>query len=485
MHPLLYQSGTKLAQHIRERKITSREVVQVHIDHARTVNPGLNAIVADRYEQALREADLADEQVGDLPTDELPPLHGVPCTIKECFRLTGMPNTSGLKSRIGTVVDSDAATVGRLRRAGAIPIGVTNISELCMWMESSNPVYGRTNNPYDRTRIVGGSSGGEGSIIGSGASPFGLGSDVGGSIRMPAFFNGVFGHKPSGGAVPCTGQFPSGSGDMLRFLTTGPLARRAEDLMPLLNLLAGPDSGDPSCVPMHWGSPGDVSLKGMRVISIETNGFRKPSADLLAAQRNAAALLEAAGARVEVRTLPLLKRSLEIWAWGLSLSDPNIDSSFATMLGGGSPVGVGAQFARWLVGRSDHTLPALGLAFAESVPALARKGDPKAAEWAAQLRAELDELLGEANVVLYPSYTRPAPRHREPFLTPLDWTYTAILNVMQLPVTQVPLGLNAAGLPLGVQVAGPWGADHVPIAVAQFLEKATGGWVPPPTAVRR
>jgi fatty acid amide hydrolase 2 len=207
MHPLLYQSGTKLAQHIRQRKITSREVVQVHIDHARTVNPGLNAIVADRYEQALREADLADEQVGDLPADELPPLHGVPCTIKECFRLTGMPNTSGLKSRIGTVVDSDAATVGRLRRAGAIPIGVTNISELCMWMESSNPVYGRTNNPYDRSRIVGGSSGGEGSIIGSGASPFGLVLTSVARFGCPLSLTGCLGTSPA--AVPCRARVSS------------------------------------------------------------------------------------------------------------------------------------------------------------------------------------------------------------------------------------------------------------------------------------
>jgi fatty acid amide hydrolase 2 len=140
----------------------------------------------------------------------LPPLHGVPCTIKECFALVGHAADVGLPARVGLRPSADAPAVTRLRDAGAIPVGVTNVSELCMWMESFNRVYGRTNNPYDPSRIVGGSSGGEGAIVGSGASLFGLGSDVGGSIRMPAFFNGVFGHKCSAGLIPNSGQYPRG-----------------------------------------------------------------------------------------------------------------------------------------------------------------------------------------------------------------------------------------------------------------------------------
>ena len=139
----------------------------------------------------------------------LPPLLGVPCTIKENFAFVGTPQASGLLARAHIVNDHDAPAVARLRAAGAIPLGVTNTSELCMWMESFNKVYGITNNPYDPTRTVGGSSGGEGAIIGSGASPFGLGADVGGSIRMPAFFNGVFGHKPSPLLIPNGGQYPA------------------------------------------------------------------------------------------------------------------------------------------------------------------------------------------------------------------------------------------------------------------------------------
>src|SRR5262249_8717417 len=152
--------------------------------------------------------------------------------------------TGGLYARRGKPATRDATAVKRLRAAGAIPLGVTNVSELCMWMESANTVYGRTSNPYDLARTPGGRSGGEGAIVGAGASPVGLGSDVGGSIRMPAFFCGVFGHKPTGGLIPNTGQFPIAENDALRYLTTGPLCRRAEDLWPIVRTLAGPDGED-------------------------------------------------------------------------------------------------------------------------------------------------------------------------------------------------------------------------------------------------
>ena len=150
-------SAITLAQMIRDRKVSSREVVDAHIDKARTVNPTINAIVADRYDAAQREADAVDAGASQSSAQ---PLAGVPFTVKESFGLTGMPNTAGLVSRKGRLAQRDATIVARLRDAGAVPIGVTNTSELCMWMESDNRVYGRTNNPYDPSRIVGGSSGG-------------------------------------------------------------------------------------------------------------------------------------------------------------------------------------------------------------------------------------------------------------------------------------------------------------------------------------
>src|SRR5262245_25147466 len=248
-------SAVRLAELIRLRKMTSREAVDAHIALAETVNPRLNAIVRTRFDEARREADAADAKTASVPASELPPFHGVPCTIKECFEFTRMPNSAGLLRRKDVVATKDATAVERLRHAGAIPLGVTNVSELCMWMESTNRVYGRSNNPYDPTRIVGGSSGGEGAIVGSGASPFGLGSDIGGSIRGPAFFNGVFGHKPTPGVVPNTGQYPSTEGEAAYMLTLGPLTRHAEDLMPVTKIIAGPDGQDEQCVARELGDP--------------------------------------------------------------------------------------------------------------------------------------------------------------------------------------------------------------------------------------
>src|SRR5262249_52315601 len=154
--PLLRASATELASMIRRGEVTSRRVVEAHIAWIRRVNTALNAVVHPRFEHALREADDADE--ARLRGGNLPVFHGVPCTIKESFQLTGMPNTGGLVARRGVIADSDATAVARLRAAGAIPLGVTNVSELCMWMESSNKVWGRTNNAYDRGRTCGGSS---------------------------------------------------------------------------------------------------------------------------------------------------------------------------------------------------------------------------------------------------------------------------------------------------------------------------------------
>lgn len=477
MHPHLRLSATELARLIREGRATSSEVVGAHIEAAERHNPRLNAIVRVRYDAARAEARAADERLVAQGSEGLPEFFGVPCTIKECFALTGMPHTSGLVSRIGRLADADATAVARLRGAGAIPLGVTNVSELCMWLESNNRVYGRTNNPYDVRRIVGGSSGGEGAIIASGASPFGLGSDIGGSIRMPAFFNGVFGHKPTGGLVPGTGQFPVAEGAALRYLTTGPLARRAEDLMPLLRLLAGPDGADAGCTPMTLGDPDAVSLKGLRVLSVPDNGRTPVSRELRAAQERAAQALADRGAIVTEGRIPALKRSFDIWSAMLGAAG---GKTFADLLGGDEgSFGFFGQLARWSVRSSPHTLPAILLGGLEGPSKLSPRRTAKLVAAGAALRAELVDRIGSGGVMLYPPYSRTAPRHYGPLFRPFDWVYTAVLNVTELPVTQVPLGLDSRGLPLGVQVAGVHGEDHVTIAVGRALEQALGGWVPP------
>ncbi|WP_437603522.1 amidase [Sorangium sp. So ce590] len=474
--PLLLLSATRLAALIRARAVTSAEVVEVHIRHIERVNPTLNAMVANRFDAARAEARAADGLLERGEAAGAPPFLGVPCSIKESFAVSGMPNSAGLVARAGVRAKADAVTVARMRAAGFIPLGVTNVSELCMWMETNNRLYGRTNNPYDPTRTAGGSSGGEAAVVGAGGAPIGLGSDIGGSIRMPAFFNGVFGHKPTGGLVPTSGQFPLPGERGLRFMTTGPIARRAEDLMPVLRVLAGPDAGDPSCAPLPLGDPASVDLGGLTVLSVEDDGVHRVSGDLVAAQRMAEEALAARGATVRKARIALLARALDIWTAMLGVTG---GVTFRALLGGGRPVSLPRELARWSIRRSPHTLPALGLTLLEDVGRMVPSRIARALELGEALRAELVSRIGERGVMLYPSYPTPAPRHYAPLLPPFQWTYTAVLNVMEMPATQVPLGLNAEGLPLGVQVAAIHGNDHVTIAVAQHLERSFGGWVPP------
>lgn len=475
-HPLLLASAVELARRIRAREVSSRDVVEAHIARARAVNPSLNAIVAERYESALDEANAADAAL--RAGRSLGPLHGVPFTVKEAFALTGMPQCAGLVARREYRATKDATVVARVRQAGAIPLGVTNTSELCMWMESNNRVYGRSSNPYDRTRIVGGSSGGEAAIVGSGASPFGVGSDVGGSIRNPAFFNGVFGHKPTGGLVPNSGQFPATESTEYGYLTTGPLCRRAEDLMPLLELMAGPDGQDAVCRPMDLGNPADVDVGSLRVLHVAGNGFLSVSPDLTAAQEQVARHLESRGARVERRRFPRLRRSIEIWS--AMLADMG-GEPFGVMLGNGKHVNLWAQLPLWALGRSPHTLPALMLALLERFAKASPRRLARFVEEGRALRAELVEALGPDGVMLYPVYPETAPKHGWPLFPPIRWAYPAILNVMEMPATAVPLGLDSHGLPRGIQVAAAHGKDHLTIAVAMELERVFGGWVPPKT----
>ncbi|MBU2488208.1 MAG: amidase [Proteobacteria bacterium] len=472
MNPLLTLPATALAKKIRQGEITSEQTVKVHAERLRAANPRLNAVVVPRLEKAMEEARAADAFLAAHGPDACPPFHGVPCTIKESFAFAGLPNTSGLVARQGKPAAIDAPTVARIKAAGAICLGLTNTSELCMWMESGNRVYGVTNNAYDPRRIAGGSSGGEGSIVGSGASPFGLGSDVGGSIRMPAFFNGVFGHKPTGGLVPNTGQHPCPENELSFFTTTGPLCRRAEDLMPLLRVLAGPDGVDTECRAMPLGDPGEVNLRDLTVVSIPGNGSTPVDARLLDAQERCARALADRGARVVNARVDRLRHSLAIWTAMLKSVD---QTPFGELLTARRPVRPLGLLADWALGRSPHTLPAILLALVEKAPLpmkrFLREGR--------LLKEQLLELMGDNGVILYPSYSQPAPPHHVPLVQVVHWNHTAIMNVMGFPVTQVPLGVTRNGLPLGIQVAGPPEKDHRTIAVAMELERAFGGWTPP------
>jgi fatty acid amide hydrolase 2 len=479
--PLTERSALDLARAIREGETSSREIVEAHVERLRAVQPRINALAADRFDAALEEADAADRRVAEAPEpDELPPLLGVPCTVKESIQLAGMPNCAGLLSRREHRATETAPTAARLLEAGAIPMGVTNTSELTMWIESHNFVYGRTNNAYDPSRVAGGSSGGEGAAVGSGGSPIGLGSDIGGSIRLPAFFNGVFGHKCSAWLVPNTGNFPPAEGEVTRMLSLGPLARRAEDLMPLLRILAGPDGVDPHTRQVQLGDPADVSLAGLPVVISEETSVFPVRRELRDAREQAAGALAAAGA--EVRRVPLrsMRRALDYYLTALRAgADRGIrevleEEAEETAL-------LPLRQAAWgaVRRRGPHTIPTALLLAMESLAA--RTPDRLTQRGLAAGKAlarEVEDVIGDG-ILLHPPHPRVAPRHGRTVGRLWVIVPTAVFNLLGLPATQVPLGLNAEGLPLGVQVVAGMDRDHVAIAAALELERTFGGWVPP------
>jgi len=472
---MLTKSALQLAAELRAGNTTSVCVVQAHYDQLDAVNPRINAVIFDRRSEAFAEAAEADARLAEArrigALEQLPPLTGVPCTIKENFALSGTPQAAGLVSRAHIVNDHDAPTVARLRAAGAIPLGVTNTSELCMWMESFNKVYGRTNNPYDAGRTVGGSSGGEGAVIGSGASPFGLGADVGGSIRMPAFFNGVFGHKPSPLLIPNDGQFPLAKGDSDRILGTGPLCRRAEDLEPLVRILAGDQAH-------RLADPRQVDFARLRVLTVAPERGPRMSAEQRMARDRAVQSLVARGATHQPVDLPALTDAFSIWA--AMLAEADSVTSFAEMMYGsrGSLRAVGELF-RWATRRSPHTLPLIVLAAGERLAELTPRRHARLVQTGIELRKRLHDLLGEDGVLVHPPYPTVAPRHYKALVPPFNFVHCAIFNVMEVPATSVPMGLDHDGLPTGVQVVAAPERDHLGIACALALEADAGGWVPP------
>jgi fatty acid amide hydrolase 2 len=479
LQPVTERSAVSLARAIRAGELSAAEAVETHIAVHERFAPRINAIAANRFDDARREAAAADERIGAAaPSDALPPLLGVPFTVKESIAVQGMPLSAGLVARRDYRADRNATAVQRLADAGAIALGVTNTSELTLWIESNNRLYGRTNNPYDRSRTAGGSSGGEGAAVGCGGSPFGLASDIAGSIRVPALFCGVFGHKPSAGLVPNTGLWPPTTGESGRMLGTGPLARRAEDLMPLLRVIAGSDGEDPVATDVELGDPADVSLHELEVATIDDESVRSIDDALRDAREQAVGALRAAGATVRRVRLNGLRRTMP--AFLASLEDGSGDDAAHATLRLLADAGEPKPRMRDLLRRGGpHTLPTR-IALATELLRSGEDSKPSSRllSSARELIAELTDAVGDG-VLLHPAHPRPAPKHGRTVGRLWLLTPTAVFNLAGLPVSEVPLGLSESGLPLGVQVAGGPGRDHVSIAVALELERVFGGWVPP------
>jgi fatty acid amide hydrolase 2 len=467
--PLTHRSATALAGLIRRGEVSSAEVVEAHIKVLERIADH-NALAADRFDVARTEAAQADARIAAAEPD-LPALLGVPATIKELIAVEGMPHTGGFPHRRRFRERADAPTVARLRAAGVIVLGVGNTPGPFYWLETNNKIYGRTSNAYDTTRTAGGSSGGDGVIVASGGAPFALGSDMGGSIRVPAFFNGIFGHLPSPGLVPLTGHFPMPSGELRRTLNIGPLTRRAEDLAPVLRIIAGPDGHDPYTDGLALGDPKTVSMRGLRVL-VSTDSSTLPLRPVIKhAVEQAMVALEDSGADVEEVSLSGMRWALAQF-FAVASSELDLFTSWSDLMAptkprsGRTPLAVAA--------------PARVLQMVDAAPvrALRARAARRLIDAARRASDELSEAIGDG-VLLYPPFPRVAPRHRTTLGQPWLATNTAVFNLFGMPVTQVPLGLGSEGLPLGVQVVAAPGHDHVSIAVALELERTVGGWVDP------
>nr|XP_040137531.1 fatty-acid amide hydrolase 2 isoform X2 [Ictidomys tridecemlineatus] len=430
--PLLLLSAIQLAKLIRQRKVKCIDVVQAYINRIKDVNPMINGIVKYRFEAAKKEAYAVDQRLSEKLEDESTlekewPFLGVPLTVKEAFQLQGMPNSSGLVNRRDAISKTDATVVALLKKAGAIPIGITNCSELCMWYESSNKIYGRSNNPYDLQHIVGGSSGGEGCTLAAACSVIGVGSDIGGSIRMPAFFNGIFGHKPSPGVVSNQGQFPMAGEAQEPFQCTGPMCRYAEDLIPMLRVMAGPGI-------KKLKLDAKVHLQHLKFYWMEHDGgsllMSKVDQDLILAQRKVVAHLEnILGASVQHVKLKEMKYSFQLWITMMSTKghDGKEPVKFVDLLGDhGKPINPLWELIKWCLGLSVYTIPSIGLALFEEKLKYNQEKYKKFKAVEESLHKELVEMLGDDGVFLYPSHPTVAPKHHVPLTRPFNFAYTGL-----------------------------------------------------------
>ena len=457
----MIDGAATLAARIRAEELSAQDAVEGCLDAIGRVNGALNAVVQLASEGARSEAVAADErQASGAP---LGPLHGVPVTIKDCFATDGIVTTVGTAGLRAFVPDTDDVTVGRLRAAGAIVVGKTNCPEFLLGFESDNLVYGRTANPYDVGHTCGGSSGGEAAIVGAGASPLGLGSDSGGSLRVPAHFCGVPTLKPTHGRVPITSAvFPS-AGPFSRLRAVGTLAPTVDDLALALTVLAGPDGRDPWAAPVPVPDPAAVDVASLRGAIYTDDGVGSPTPETVAAVEGAAAALEKAGAEVEAVRLPVAEQAVEL---------------YTGILGGDG--GAGLRRLLDMVGTTEPSpLIANMLAFMSANVQPASEYADRLARWD-RFRLDAMTFLDRVDVVLSPVAAVPALPHGTTFENINAFGYVFTHNLTGWPAAVVRAGTSPEGLPIGVQIAcAPWRDDRA-LAVARLLEAELGPF-PPPT----
>lgn len=482
---LLFLSASEISRKIRQKELSSEELVIAYIERCKEVNPLINAVVATRFEIALQEARKVDEFVrsGVKTEEELSrdmPLLGIPITVKESIAVQGMSHSAGMKREKPVLALDDADVVKRVRKAGAIPLLVSNTPEMCMCWETYNNVTGTTWNPYDTRRTAGGSSGGEAALLGSGASLLSLSSDIGGSVRLPAMFCGVFGHKPTPGWISTIGHMPNcADKNWTTFFSISPMVRYAEDLPLILKTM---------CQSTESSRQLDkkVQLKSIKFFYMEddcgsgvTNSVDKEIK--LGIRRLINHLETTHGIKAQKAELKDMKYALEIAA-SILLEMDGADSIFTK---GADPLewkSVFVETLRYMCLMSPHTFPNVAYGVLKRLVEKMPQGHyTKMTEKNASLKKQFQELLSNNGVLIYPTFVSAAHYPYEIYYKICNVAYMMIFNSLGLPVTQCPVGLNKNGLPIGLQVIANPDCDHLSITVAQEIEKAFGGWQQPPS----
>jgi amidase len=480
-----FGSIAELSNAVQARRISATELLEHTVARIETLDRRLNAVVVRDFDRARDAARAADAR---LARGERRPLLGIPVTLKEPFNVAGLPSSWGFPQFRDFVPTEDALVVSRLKKAGAVIIGKTNIPLALRDFQSYNDIYGTTNNPWDVGRSPGGSSGGSAAAIAAGFGPLSLGSDIGGSIRVPAHFCGVFGHKPSLGLVPLRGyNLPPappvpGQGDLA---VVGPITRYASDLRLALDVIAGPDEaregiGYQLALPV----PRHADLRSFRVLVVDTHPLMPTSEAVRMTIGRVAKRLSKLGTKVanEAASLPNLADSARLYMRLLGGATSSRLSSDAF---------VQAQRSAATLSPDDESLHAersRGRAMGHR-------------EWLAtdaarlQLQQQWSVFFRDWDIVIYPVAAVPAfpqdqsepieARHLEidgkayPYLDAcFIWADPA--TTYGLPATAVPIDCSPSGLPIGVQVIGPYLGDRTTIAFAELLEREFGGFVPPP-----
>jgi len=465
---IVYSSLIDMAEGVRARKVSPVELTDAHLSRIRELNPKLNAFVTVDCDRARDQAILAESALSSsAKTESIGPLHGVPISIKSSIDVAELLCECGSVLRKGNVPSEDAPLVKRLRAAGAIILGNTNVPEFLMAYETDNLLYGRTNNPWDPSRTPGGSSGGEAAAIAAGCSAGGVGSDGGGSIRIPAHYTGICGLKPTPGRIPSTGHFPGSAGPFAQLGVVGPMARTIRDVQKLFEVMAGPDPGDPASAPVHLRRWSEREIRKLGVAYFVDDGVTPVTPETAAAVRTAAEALRAQGFHVTEWRPHNLDRAWQLW-WNL--------------------FGRAGQmaFAPTIEGREAELSPILRAFRAEVAEAPPLTAQELLNTLLARdvLRGNLLAKMEEFSILLCPVCAVPAFRHGE-----REWTvqgrkveylkamsYSQWFNLLGNPAAVVPVGRSPEGLPIGVQIVGrPWEEEAL-LAVAAKIEESCGGF---------